>query len=92
LLSEELSANKKPLYKSDDHIGNFLECMRTRKETITPVNVAHRSITVGLLGEIAMTTNQTIKWDPDKEIILNNESANKMLMRNFRSPWKLPEV
>jgi predicted dehydrogenase len=92
LLSEELGANKKPLYKSDDHIGNFLECMRTRKETITPVNVAHRSITVGLLGEIAMTTNQTIKWDPDKEIILNNESANKMLMRNFRSPWKLPEV
>jgi predicted dehydrogenase len=92
LLTKELGANKKALYKSENHIGNFIECIKSRKETITPVDVAHRSISVGLLGEIAMTTKQTIKWDPDKEVILNNETASKMLMRNFRSPWKLPEV
>ncbi len=92
LISEELGANKKALYKSNDHFGNFLDCIKSRKETITPVDVAHRSISVGLLGEIAMTTKQTIKWDPEKEIILNNAEASKMLMRSFRSPWKIPTI
>lgn len=92
LISEELGANKKALYKSNDHSGNFLECIRSGKETITPVEVAHRSISVGLLGEIAMTTKQTIKWDPDKEQILNNAAASKLLMRDLRAPWKLPTI
>jgi len=92
LLSKELGANKKALYVSDDHTKNFLDCIKTRKETITPVEVAHRSISVGLLGEIAMTTKETIKWDPDKEEIINNAAASKMLMRSFRAPWKLPAV
>ena len=92
LISVELGADKKALYKSDSHIGNFLECIRTRKETITPVEVAHRSISVALLGEIAMTTKQKIQWDPEKEQIINNADASKMLMRQFRAPWKLPTI
>ena len=92
LLSEELGANKKALYKSNDHAGNFLDCIRSRKETITPVEVAHRSISVGLLGEIAMTTKQKIQWDPVKEQIINNAEASKMLMRSFRAPWKMPNI
>lgn len=92
LISEEPGANKKALYKSNDHIGNFLECIRSRKETITPVEIAHRSISVGLLGEIAMTTQQTINWNPETEQIINNGEASKMLMRSFRSPWKIPNI
>jgi predicted dehydrogenase len=92
LISEELGANKKSLYKSDSHFGNFLECIRSRKETIAPVEIAHRSISVGLLGEIAMTTKQKIQWDPEKEKIINNAEASKMLMRSFRAPWKLPNI
>ncbi len=92
LLSEEPGSIKKALYKSDDHFGNFLECIRSRKETIAPAEVAHRSISVGLLGEIAMTTKQTIHWDPEKEVILNNAEASKMLMRSFRAPWKIPTI
>jgi predicted dehydrogenase len=92
LITEELGPNKKALYRSNDHIGNCLECVRSRKETITPVEVAHRSISAGLLGEIAMTTKQTIKWDPDKEQIIGNAAASKMLMRDFRAPWKIPSI
>ncbi len=92
LISEELGSNKKALYDSPNHWKNFLECVRSGKETIAPAEVAHRSISVGLLGEIAMTTKQTIQWDPDKEIILNNADASKMLMRTFRAPWKIPNI
>lgn len=92
LISEKLGSNKKALYKSDDHVKNFLDCIKTRKETVAPVEVAHRSISVGLLGEIAMTTKEKIKWDPDKEEIIDNPEASKMLMRSFRAPWKLPTI
>ena len=92
LISEELGSGKKALYKSNNHIGNFLECIISRKETITPVETAHRSISVGLLGEIAMTTKQKIQWDPVKEQIIGNAEASKMLMRNFRAPWKIPNI
>lgn len=92
LISEELGSNKKALYKSTDHTTNFLECIRTRKETIAPSEVAHRSISVALLGEIAMTTKQKVQWDPEKEQIINNAQASKMLMRDFRAPWKLPKI
>jgi len=91
-LLEALGSDKKELYVSKRHIGNFLDCIRTRKETITPVDVAHRSISVGLLGEIAMTTKQKIQWDPVNEKIINNAEASKMLTRSFRSPWKLPTL
>lgn len=92
LITEELGANKKALYKSNDHFGNFLECIRSRKETIAPAEIAHRSISVGLLGEIAMTTKRKIKWDPVNEQIINNAEASKLLMRNFRAPWKIPTI
>lgn len=92
LITEELGDNKKALYNSTNHVGNFLECIRSQKETITPAEVAHRSISVGLLGEIAMTTKQTIKWDPDKEQIVGNADASKLLMRPFRAPWKIPTI
>lgn len=91
-LLADLGPDKKALYKSDNHFENFIACVRSRKETITPAEVAHRAISVGLLGEIAMTVKKKIKWDPDSEIILNNDDASAMLMRKFRAPWKLPEI
>jgi hypothetical protein len=44
---------------------------------------------VGLLGEIAMLTERKLRWDPDKEVFLNDEHANRMLSRPMRSPWHL---
>lgn len=92
ILEEKMGEGDTRLYKSDNHFQNLLECIRTRKETITPVDIAHRSISVGLLGEIAMTTGQKIKWDPEKEEIIGNERASRLLNRPMRKPWELPVI
>ncbi|MGV8091957.1 MAG: Gfo/Idh/MocA family oxidoreductase [Mangrovibacterium sp.] len=92
IVKEELGAGDTRLYKSDDHFQNLLECIKTRKETITPVDIAHRSISVGLLGEIAMTTGQKIQWDPEKEEITGNERASRLLYRPMRQPWTIPAI
>lgn len=92
ILEEVIGENEIHLYKSDDHIGNFLECVKSRKETVAPVEIAHRSISIGLLGEIAMTTGQKINWDPVKEEIIGNPMASRLLTRPYRQPWKLPTI
>lgn len=79
-----------PIYKSTDHWNNFIDCIKSGKETITPAHIAHNSISVALLGEIAMLTNEKLKWDAKNELFTNSDRANNMLSRPFRAPWSLP--
>jgi predicted dehydrogenase len=92
ILEEVIGENEIHLYKSENHWQNFIDCIRSGKQTIAPVEVAYRAISVGLLGEIAMTTGQTIKWDPLREVILDNPRASRLLARPYRKPWMLPTV
>jgi len=78
------------LYRSNDHWGNFIDCVRSRKQTITPVEVAHRTITVCHLGNISMLLKRKIQWDPESERCVNDPEADRMLGRSMRSPWSLP--
>ena len=89
ILEEAIGPNDTRLYQSGDHQQNFLDCVKSRKETIAPIEIAHRSISVGLLGEIAMLTEQKLKWDPKAERFLNSDEANRLLRRSMRGPWHL---
>jgi hypothetical protein len=89
ILEEVIGANETRLYESRDHHQNFLDCIKTRKETITPIDIASRSISVGHLGEIAMLLGRKVQWDPDKQEFVNDEAADRMMTRPMRSPWIL---
>jgi predicted dehydrogenase len=80
---------KVKLYESSDHIGNFLDCVKSRKPTITPIETAHHSAIPGHLGLIAMMTGRKLKWDAKQEIILDDPEASKLLTREYRGSWKL---
>ena len=77
------------MYSSDDHVGNFLECIRTRKDTAAPVEVAHRSTTICNIGAIAMRLGRKLRWDPEAERFAGDDEANRMLFRPYREPWRL---
>ena len=91
LKTAELGPNDKPLYRSDDHVGNFLDCIRTRKEPVAPVEAGHRSASLCHLGNIAVRLGKqkVLKWDPAQERFTNDDDANAMLSRPLRGPWKL---
>ncbi len=89
VLKEVIGPDEINLYRSRDHKRNFLDCIKSRKETIAPAEIGHRSISVALLGEIAMLTGRKLRWDPEKEVFLNDDGANRMLSRPMRSPWHL---
>ena len=86
-LPEDL--RKVKLYESRDHFGNFLDCVKSRRPTITPIEVAHHSAIPGHLGLIAMLTGRKVKWDAEKEVILGDADASKLLAHQYRGPWKL---
>lgn len=86
-LPEDL--RKVRLYETPGHHRNFLDCIRSRKPTITPAETAHRSAVPGHLGLIAMLTGRVIRWDPEKEEILGDAEATRLLGREYRGDWKL---
>lgn len=89
ILREKIGPDEIHLYKSENHHKNFIDCVKSRRETITPAEVAHRSISAGLLGEIAMLTGRKLRWNPEAELFIGDDSANAYLMRPYRSPWHL---
>jgi predicted dehydrogenase len=93
VLDSKIAADEIHLYKSDDHFRSFIDCVISRQPTAAPVEVAHRSITICHLGNIAMRLNrEKLRWDPRTEQILGDDEAAKMLSRPYRAPWALPAI
>jgi hypothetical protein len=80
---------KVKLYRSDNHQKNFIDCVKSRQPTITPVETGHHSAIPGHLGLIAMLVGHKIKWDSAQQVIVGDEEATKLMSRGYRSPWKL---
>jgi len=89
LVREVIGPNETKLYFSRNHHRNFIDCVKNRQLTITPCEVAHRSASVGHLGQIAMVTGRRIRWNPEKEEIIGDQGASALLGRAYRSPWAL---
>jgi len=89
LWNEFIGPDENRLYKSRDHYQNFLDCVKSREKTITPIEVAHRAASVGHLGVIAIELGRKIRWDPKTETILDDPEAARLLGRAYRSPWQL---
>jgi len=89
LVTSTIGPDETHLYQSNNHKGNFFECMKSRAETIAPAEIAHRSCTLCLLGEIAMRLGRKLRWDPKNERFINDTEADRMLSRPMRSPWHL---
>lgn len=80
---------KVKLYTSSDHMQNFLDCIKTRQPTVTPVEVGHNSAIPGHLCLISMLTGKKIRWDAKEEKIIDDLEAGKLMTREYRSPWKM---
>ena len=89
LLKEKFDSTDIRIYKSTNHHRNFIDCVRSRRETITPCEIAHHSQIPGHLGQIAMILGRKIRFDPETETILNDATASRMLATPYRSPWHL---
>jgi predicted dehydrogenase len=77
------------LYKSNNHLKDFLDCTRSRKRPICDVETGHRSATVCHLGNLVYWNHRKLKWDPAKETFIGDDEANTWLDRVKREPWQV---
>jgi predicted dehydrogenase len=87
IIRSVIGPNEIHLYESDDHHGNWLDCIRTRKTPATTVEMAHRACSACLLHHIVMKVKRRVYWDPSKEAFRNDPEANARLSRPQRSPY-----
>ncbi len=76
-------------YQSKDHIRNFIEGVKQRKQCIAPAETGHRSITPGHLGYASNKLGRKLKFDPRTERVLDDAEANAILDKSYRKPWKI---
>jgi hypothetical protein len=74
---------------SPEHNRNFIDCVKSRKETICPVEMGIRCDTICHMVDAAAQTGRTIAWDPKGEQIVGDEEAAKMITRPYRKKWKV---
>ena len=90
ILESPLPSGAIQLYRSDDHMRNLFDCVRTRKPPIAEVEIGHRSITVAHLGVISMRMGGLrLEWNPTKEQFIGEHAkeANEWLVRAMRKPY-----
>jgi predicted dehydrogenase len=78
------------LRRSTHHVGNFLDCVRSREATVCPTEDAVQADLLCQLSDIASRLNRKLTFDPVKEKFLKDDEANrKLALRPARPPWKL---
>ena len=74
-----------------EHVADFLDCVRTRREPAASAEVAHLTCGLVHLGEIAYRTVRVLHFDPQAERVRNDDEADRLLTKVYREPWGLPE-
>ncbi|MFH1370538.1 MAG: Gfo/Idh/MocA family oxidoreductase [Planctomycetota bacterium] len=89
LVQSNIGPNDVRLYRSVDHHQDFLDCVRQRRRPAADAETGHRSASVCHIGNIAVRLGRKLRWDPEKELFIKDDVANKMLSRPVRAPWRL---
>lgn len=92
ILNSKIGKNEIHLYKSKEQHGNWLDCVESRKQPISPIEIGHRACSVCLISHIAMKSDRKLLWDPKTERFKNDDVANKLLARPQRHPYGVNNV
>ena len=89
LKDTKLGPNEIHLYESRNHYVDWLDAIRKRTKPVCDIETGLRSVSVCLLGNIAYKLGRPLKWNPEREEIIGDAEASKLLSRPYRAPWHL---
>ncbi len=89
LLKEKIGDGEVHLYKSRDHFGNWIECVKSRELPVSDLAIGHKTTNLCNIGNIVMQLQRKLTWDPVRELFAGDAMANRMLTRSMRGPWSL---
>ena len=68
---------------------DFLECVCTRRKFALDEQIGHRSSTLVNLGACALRLNRTLHFDPDTQLFIGDDAANRLIDQPMRGPWHI---
>ena len=77
------------LYHSNNHHGNWIDCIRSRRRCVAHVDIGAHTATICHMGNIAYQLQRSLQWDPAKRRFIGDEPANRLLGRAMRAPWQI---
>lgn len=89
IITSVIGPDETHLYESTNHHRNWLECVKSRTQPISPVEVAHRSCSACLIHHTAMKLKRKLFWDPVRERFKSDDEANALLSRPQRPPYTI---
>jgi myo-inositol 2-dehydrogenase/D-chiro-inositol 1-dehydrogenase len=87
ILESKIGPDEIQIERSQEQHQNWLECIRSRKPPIAPVEIAHRACSACLLSQIAMQLPRRLFWNPNAERFIDDDAANRMVSRPQRFPY-----
>ena len=72
-----------------EHVANFLDCIRSRRQPNAPAEVAHLTCGLVHLGEAAFRAGRVLHFDPVAERVKDDPEADRLLTKEYRAPWGL---
>jgi predicted dehydrogenase len=92
VVSEEPKLHQPDAQNIQELFADFLNAIRTGTKPISDIGEIHLSTNMALLGMLSMKHGRSLDWDGEKERILNDEAANKLLRRDYRKGWEYPSA
>lgn len=69
------------------HVRNFLDCVKSRAVPISNLESGHRVSTMSHLANLSLRLDLKLRWDSQREEIIDDPAANEHLVRPYRAPW-----
>ena len=76
-------------YPATNHVRNFLDCVKSRRQPIAPAEGAHRANSTCQVANICALLGRPLTWNPEREQFINDTMADRKLVRAMRPPWQL---
>jgi predicted dehydrogenase len=87
ILESKIGPNEIHLYRSQGQHSDWLQSIQTRKPGATTPEIGHRSTSACQIGWVAMKLGRKLRWDPAKEVFLEDDEANALRSRPQRAPY-----
>jgi predicted dehydrogenase len=72
--------------------ADFLSAIETGARPVADIEIGHQATTLSLLGMLSLKLGRSVRWDAEAGRIMDDDEANRLLVREYRAPWTYPII
>ena len=92
ILHEDPKLNKPDDQNIRELWADFVDSIDAKRRSVCDIEIGHRSTNMSLLGMLSLKLGRSVHWDGEKEQVVGDPDANKLLSRKYRAPWEYPKA